>query len=63
MKGLLNRIGYIKEYIKEYTNVLREDRYSKNYLLKYILNLAEDQQEMNYLFVEKVLKQINLLLL
>ena len=37
--GLLNRIGYIKEY----TNVLREDRYSKNYLLKYILNLAEDQ--------------------
>jgi hypothetical protein len=57
--GLLNRIGYIKEY----TNVLKEDRYSENYLLKYILNLAEDQQQMNYLFVEKVLKQINLLLL
>lgn len=57
--GLLNRIGHIKEY----TNVLREDRNSKNYLLKYILNLAEGQQQMNYLFVEKVLKQINLLLL
>jgi len=57
--GLLHRIGHLKEY----TNVIKKDRYSENDLRKYIRDLAEDQPQMNYLFVEKVLKQINLLLL
>ena len=57
--GLLNRI----DYLKEYTSILQKERYTENYLRKYILNLAIEQPQMNYLFIEKVLKQINLLLL
>lgn len=57
--GLLNRI----DYLKEYNNVVQKERYTENYIRRYILHLAEDQKQMNYLFVEKVLKQINLLLL
>lgn len=57
--GLLHRINHLKEY----TNVLKLERYTEDYLRRYILSLAEDQQQMNYLFVEKILKQINLLLL
>lgn len=57
--GLLHRI----DHLKEYTNVIKKDRYSENDLRKYIRDLAEDQQQMNYLFVEKILKQINLILL
>jgi len=57
--GLLNRI----DYLKEYTSVIQKERYTENYLRKYILNLAIEQPQMNYTFVEKVLKQINLLLL
>lgn len=57
--GLLFRI----DYLKEYKNVNQIERYSENYLRRYILSLAEDQAQMNYTFVEKVLKQINLLLL
>jgi len=57
--GLVQRI----DYLKEYKSIIQKERYNKNYLRKYILNLAEDQAQMNYLFIEKVLKQINLLLL
>jgi hypothetical protein len=42
---------------------MQKERYTENYIRRYILHLAEDQKQMNYLFVEKVLKQINLLLL
>ena len=57
--GLINR----NSYLKAYRNINRTEWYNENYLRKYILQLAEDQTQMNYLFVEKVLKQINLLLL
>ena len=39
------------------------DYYSGNNIKKDILDLAENEHEQNYLFVNKVLKQINLLLL
>ena len=57
--GLLFRI----DYLKEYKNINQKERYTENYLKRYILSLAEDQKQMNYTFVEKVLKQINLMLL
>ncbi len=57
--GLLHRI----DYLKEYTNVVKRERYSENDLRRYIRDLAIEQPQMNYLFIEKVLKQINLLLL
>lgn len=57
--GLLFRI----EHIKEYKNLNQKENYSENYLRRYILSLAKNEAQMNYLFIEKVLKQINLLLL
>ena len=57
--GLLFRI----DYLKEYKNINQKERYTESYLKRYILSLAEDQKQMNYLFIEKVLKQINLMLL
>lgn len=57
--GLINR----NNYLKAYRNINRSEWYEENYLRKYILQLAENENEMNYLFVEKVLKQINLMLL
>lgn len=57
--GLLFRI----DYLKEYKNINQLKPYSENYLRRYILSLAKDQPQMNYLFIEKVLRQINLLLL
>ena len=57
--GLRNRI----DYLKEYTTVIQKERYTENYLRKYILNLAIEEPQMNYLFIEKVSKQINLMLL
>jgi hypothetical protein len=57
--GLLHRI----EHLKQYTNIENRERYSENDLRRYIRDLAIEQVQMNYTFVEKVLKQINLLLL
>lgn len=64
-KTIINDLGLVGriEYLKEYKNIVQVERYSENYLRKYILQLAENENEMNYLFVEKVLKQINLMLL
>jgi len=64
-KTVINDLGLIFriEYLKEYKNINQKERYTENYLRKYILSLAEDQPQMNYQFIEKVLKQINLLLL
>jgi hypothetical protein len=57
--GLINRI----DYLKEYTNTERRERYKENEIRRYILDIAEDDQQRNYTFVEKVLKQINLMVL
>jgi|694.fasta_scaffold37083_4 hypothetical protein len=57
--GLINRI----DYLKEYTNTERRERYKENEIRRYILDIAEDDQQRNYTFVEKVLKQINLMIL
>ena len=57
--GLINR----NNYLKAYRNINRSEWYEENYLRRYILQLAKNESEMNYTFVEKVLKQINLMLL
>ena len=57
--GLLHRI----EYLKQYTNIIDRHRYSENEIRRYIFDIAEDDQQRNYLFVKKVLKQIDLMLL
>lgn len=57
--GLINR----NNYLKAYRNINRSEWYEENYLRKYILQLAKNETEMNYTFVEKVLKQIKLMLL
>lgn len=57
--GLLDRINYLKEY----RSVERKERYTENEIRKYIYNLAKDDNERTYLFVEKILKQINLMVL
>lgn len=57
--GLCIRI----DYLKQYKSVIQQERRSENDLKRYILLLAEDEHEQNFLFVNKVLKQINLLLL
>jgi hypothetical protein len=64
-KTVINDLGLVFriDYLKEYKNIVQIERYTENYLRKYILHLAENENEMNYLFVEKVLKQINLMLL
>lgn len=64
-KTVINDLGLVFriDYLKEYKNIVQLERYSENYLRRYILSLAEDQPQMNYLFIEKVLRQINLLLL
>ena len=64
-KTVINDLGLIQriDYLKEYKNINQSDRYKESYLNRYILSLAEDQKQMNYLFIEKVLKQINLMLL
>ena len=64
-KTVINDLGLIQriDYLKEYKNINQSDRYKESYLKRYILSLAEDQTQMNYTFVEKVLKQINLMLL
>jgi hypothetical protein len=56
---IVNRI----DYLKEYTNTERRERYKENEIRRYILDIAEDDQQRNYTFVEKVLKQINLMIL
>ena len=64
-KAIINDLGLVGriDYLKEYKNINQIERYSEKYLKKYILQLAENENEMNYLFIEKVLKQINLMLL
>lgn len=57
--GLLHRI----DHLKQYTSVERRERYTENEIRKYIFDIAEDDQQRNYLFIGKVLKQINLMLL
>jgi hypothetical protein len=57
--GLLHRI----DHLKQYTSVERRERYTENEIRKYIFDIAEDDQQQNYLFVNRVLKQINLMLL
>ena len=57
--GLLNRI----DHLKQYTNVEKRERYTENEIRRYVFDIAEDDQQRNYTFVEKVLKQINLMLL
>lgn len=51
------------DYLKQYKSVIYKERYSENEIKIYILELAENNHEQNYLFVNRVLKQINLLLL
>ena len=64
-KTVINDLGLIQriDYLKEYKNINQSDRYTEKYLKRYVLSLAEDQPQMNYLFIQKVLKQINLMLL
>ncbi|MGL2963595.1 hypothetical protein ACSVH2_07220 [Flavobacterium sp. RSB2_4_14] len=64
-KEVINILGLVAkiEYLKEYKNIVQLERYSENYVKKRILYLAENENEMNYLFVNKVLKQIDLMLL
>ncbi len=57
--GLLHRI----DHLKQYTSVERRERYTENEIRRYIFDIAEDDQQRNYLFIGKVLKQINLMLL
>lgn len=48
---------------KIYINHTKDLRYSANEVRKCILENAANDFEMNYLFIEKILKQINLFLL
>jgi len=57
--GLLHRI----DHLKQYTSVERRESYTENEIRRYIFDIAEDDQQRNYLFIGKVLKQINLMLL
>lgn len=57
--GLLHRI----DHLKQYTNIEKRERYSENEIRRYIFDIAVDDHQRNYLFVGKVLKQINLMLL
>jgi hypothetical protein len=57
--GLLHKI----DHLKQYTNVIDKYRHSENEIRRYIYDIAENDQQRNYLFVNKVLKQIDLMLL
>lgn len=63
-KKVINHLGLVRRtYLKNYTNYTKIERYSENDVRKCILKNAENDSERNYLFIEKVLKQINLFLL
>jgi hypothetical protein len=64
-KTVINDLGllYKIKHLKRYTNVENRERHSENDLRKYIYSIAENDQQRNYLFVNKVLKQIDLMLL
>ncbi len=63
-KKVIKHLGLIRRTrLKDYTNSTKEGRYSENEVRKCILKNAESDSERNYLFIEKVLKQINLFLL
>jgi len=64
-KTVINDLGLIYriENLKQYKNTTQSKRYSENDLRRYIFDIAENDPERNYLFVGKVLKQINLMLL
>lgn len=50
-----------EEVLKQDEDAMGE--YSENEIRKYIFDIAEDDHQRNYLFVDKVLKQIDLMLL
>jgi hypothetical protein len=64
-KTVINNLGllYRIDYLKEYKNTERKERYKENEIRRYIFDIAENDQQRNYLFVNKVLKQIDLMLL
>jgi hypothetical protein len=57
--GLLHRI----DHLKQYSNVIDKYKHSENELRRYILDIADDDHQRNYLFVNRVLKQVDLMLL
>jgi hypothetical protein len=63
-KKVIKHLGLVRRtHLKNYTNYTKIERYSENDVKKCILKNAENDSERNYLFIEKVLKQINLFLL
>lgn len=64
-KTVINNLGLLHrlDHIKEYTNIEKRERYKENEIRRYILDIAENDKQRNYLFIERVLKQINLMLL
>ena len=63
-KKVIKHLGLVRRtHLKDYTNSTKEGRYSENEVRKCILKNAENDSERNYLFIEKILKQINLFLL
>jgi hypothetical protein len=57
--GLLHKI----DHLKQYANVIDKYRHSENEIRRYIYDIADDDLQRNYLFVNRVLKQIDLMLL
>lgn len=51
------------ENIKQYRTGLYKERYTENEIKRFILDYAENDKEQNYLFVNKIIKQINIMLL
>jgi hypothetical protein len=64
-KKVVNELGlsYRIDHLKQYTNAIDKYKHSENELRKYIFDMADDDHQRNYLFVNRVLKQIDLMLL
>lgn len=56
-------LSYKIDHLKQYTNVIDKYKHSENELRRYIFDIADDDHQRNYLFVNRVLKQIDLMLL
>lgn len=64
-RRVIQELGIIDKiyYLKEYRNINQKERYTENYIRKYILSLAIDDTQKNYILVNKILKQIDLMIL
>lgn len=64
-KQVISKMGLNYHYPEDkyYLSIIYEKRHELGSVKKQILNLAKEPAEQNFVFVEKVVKQINLFLL